>query len=148
MMFGRGFYLRGYLCHKATSIVGDEVLIRRVEEGDRGSGNGDGGHSLSFLVGTLVLMLSIFIGGVLFSIDEGSRLFVGGDLVVIGPWGELGESFGEWLVPTLWDKPSTMIFSSLKHTIRDKMILVTAILACSSLCPFSWALGESSWRIT
>ena len=76
-------------------VVGDEVLIRRVEEGDRGSGNGDGGHSLSFLVGALVPTFFILIGGVFFSNDEGSRLLGVGDLVVIGLGGELGESFGE-----------------------------------------------------
>jgi hypothetical protein len=47
--FGRRFYLRRYLCHEATKVVGDVVLIRRVKEGDGRSENGDGGHSLFFL---------------------------------------------------------------------------------------------------
>ena len=95
MMVWKGFYLRGYLCHETPCIVGGEVLIWRVKEGGRGSGNGDGGHSLSFLVGALVLMFFILIGGVLFSNDKGSRLLGEGYLVVIGLGGELGESFGE-----------------------------------------------------
>jgi hypothetical protein len=35
---------------------------KREIEGDRGSGNGYGGHSLSFLVGALVFMFLIIIG--------------------------------------------------------------------------------------
>ena len=76
-------------------VVGDEVLIRRVEEGVGGSGDGDGGHSLFFLVRALVFTLFTFIGGVLLTDNESSRLLGEGDLGVTGLGGELGESFGE-----------------------------------------------------
>jgi hypothetical protein len=49
--------------HKAPWRVGDKVLVCSIEEGDRGSGNGDGGHPLLFLVRSLLIIVG---GGVLF----------------------------------------------------------------------------------
>jgi hypothetical protein len=93
------------------------------------SGDGDGVHSLFLLVRTLVFTLFTFIGGVLLTDNEGSRLLGEGDLGVIGVGGELGETFGEGFELALSDEPSTIVFPSLKDTIRNKMTFVAAIVA-------------------
>jgi hypothetical protein len=101
-------------------VVGDEILIWRVEEGVGGSGNGDGGHSLVLLVRALIIMFSTFIGGVLLMDDECFRILDEGDLFVTGLGGELGESLGEDFGLVLADEPPTIVFPLLKGTFRDE----------------------------
>jgi hypothetical protein len=112
-------------------VVGEEVLIRTVEEGDGGSGDGDGGHLPFLLVRALVFAFFTFIGGVFLTDNESSRLLGEGDLGVTGVGGELGESFGEIFELVLSDEPSTIVFPSLKDTIRNKVVFVAAIVASS-----------------
>jgi hypothetical protein len=122
--------------------VGDEVLIWGVERRGGERENGDGGHFSFF---TFVFTLITFIGGVLLPNNEGSRLLGGGDLGVVGVGGELGEPFRERSKLALTNKLSIIVFHSLIDAIRNKVTLVAAIVARTSLLFLPWALeGESS----
>jgi hypothetical protein len=50
----------------------------------------------------------------------------------------LGVVFGEGFGPILADKPSTMVFHFIEVTIRDKVVLVSAIIARPCLLHFYW----------
>ena len=103
----------------------------------RESGDGNGGH---FSLFPFVFTLITFIGGVLLTYNEGSRLLGGEDLGVVVVRGELGGAFGERSKLALTNKFSTIVFPSLIDTIRNKVTLVAAIVARTSLLFLPWAL--------
>jgi hypothetical protein len=125
-------------------VVGDEVLIWRIEEGVGGSVNGDGGHSLFLLVRVLVIVVITIVGGILFMNHECPWLLVEGVLVVTGLGGELGVALGEGFGLVLANKPPAIDFSLLKGAVRYEVALVITIVASSCLLPFFWILGETS----